>query len=141
MALTNPTAGEEQRALVADMAAQERAPGGTALAAPRTSPGYVRGTSPDGELVTFVPGETLPAWAVAALADGRGVYDGTGNIWTITDAPPVDDRRADTAADLMPAPTGPPATADTEPPGIDTEQPAAEPVGEADKRPSRGRRS
>lgn len=44
---------------------------------PRTSPGYVRAVSPEGEQVVFVPGELLPDWAAARLAGARLDEDAT----------------------------------------------------------------
>jgi hypothetical protein len=73
----------EARARAADEAAQERT-GAAPGAAGALSPGRVAvaaGMHPDhGEPVMFLPGELLPAWAVAALVaqrpdpDEHGVY-------------------------------------------------------------------
>lgn len=75
----------EHERLKADRAAMERG-GATAPSTGTPAPDYVRGVHPDtGIEVTFVPGELLPDWAAAALAEGRSVYDYETRLWTILD--------------------------------------------------------
>lgn len=59
----------ERAEIVADLAAQEQASPAPRVAYTLTT--WVRGINPDGEHVTFVPGEALPAWVVAALPDAH----------------------------------------------------------------------
>lgn len=140
MALSN-NPRREAKDVAADLAAQERGPA-RAPAMPRTSPGYVRATNPDGEPVTFVPGETLPEWALAALAGGRGVYDEDSGTWTIAataPAPAVDAEPAATAAGVADA--SPAATAEAAAAGDATDTADAPPVGEERPTGRGGRRS
>jgi hypothetical protein len=76
---------DEERAIVADLRAQERGGDKPSLPPHTLSPGYVRcaaGMHPHhGEPATFAPGQLLPDWAAAALLDQRpeptddGVYE------------------------------------------------------------------
>ncbi|WP_436526999.1 hypothetical protein [Actinoplanes sp. HUAS TT8] len=79
MALSNPKPAlnivprAEAEGIAADMRAQER--GDSTTRTVRTSPTYVRATSPSGDAVVYVPGEALPEWVVAKLDAGRGRID------------------------------------------------------------------
>lgn len=74
----------EHLALAADLKAQETA--APAPGAGTTSSGYIRATHPDtGTLVTFVPGELLPAWVADELRAGHGVYDDKAGAWTLSE--------------------------------------------------------
>ena len=81
----------EERARVRDEAAQERA--GAAEHPPAVlAPGYVQcpaGMHPDhGEAVVFPPGQLLPDWAAAALAEQRPEPDEQGVYRLTVPTPP-----------------------------------------------------
>jgi hypothetical protein len=66
---------EDAKANARDEAAQERGPA-MVPARPRVAPHYLRGVSPEGVEVVFVPGEALPEWASAKLHGARVGEDG-----------------------------------------------------------------
>ncbi len=81
MAMSNRRA--EENSVRQDLAAQELGVDGPST--PSVAPAFLRAVSPEGHLVTFVPGETLPAWVRDVLAAGPHAYDADTGAWLLGD--------------------------------------------------------